>query len=46
MANKDNLRIATVEAGLKKHCEDVLNAIDDAAVTTADRRADLVDWVW
>ena len=31
MANKENLRISTVENGLKIHTTNVLNAIDDAA---------------
>lgn len=42
MANKTSLSIAVVEAGLKKHCNAVLNAIDDAA-RFADQLTDAQD---
>lgn len=36
MANKSKLRISVVEAGLKEHCNAVLNAIDNAAAYAAE----------
>lgn len=42
MTNKDSLRIAVVEDGLKKHCRAVLDVIDDAA-TYADELTDAQD---
>jgi len=45
-ASTDETAIVTAAVAAKDRFKELKDALDNVAVSTADRRADLMDWVW